>query len=204
VNNLKEIKVKKKQFTCIGHSVPKVDALGKVLGRAAYSEDMTFSGMLYGGVLGAGIPHARIKRIDTSRADAMDGVACVLTAKDIKGKKLYGIAFHDQPALADDKVRYSGIHLSGPYYIPHIKVDSYSAYTYNIIANAMRGFGVCQPAGVDKVGFQMGNCSDTVYNQVNAVKKAVGFPVGVKLTPTIAEGVPGGSGILPEPEKGRL
>lgn len=99
---------KNSKFTVIGHSVPKIDALDKVLGRAVYSEDMTFPGMLHGRVLRAGIPHARIKHIDTSRADAMDGVACVLTAKDIKGRNLYGIAFQDQPALADDKVRYVG------------------------------------------------------------------------------------------------
>ena len=103
-----EKREKDNQLAVIGHSVPKIDALDKVLGRAVYSEDMTFPGMLYGRVLRAGIPHARIKRIDTSRADAMDAVACVLTAKDIKGRNLYGIAFQDQPALADDKVRYIG------------------------------------------------------------------------------------------------
>jgi CO/xanthine dehydrogenase Mo-binding subunit len=43
-------------------------------------------------------------------------------------------------------VKKCGIHLSGPYYIPNIKVDSYSVYTNNIIASAMRGFGVCQAA----------------------------------------------------------
>jgi len=100
--------VNKNQFTVVGHSVPKVDALDKVLGRAIYSEDMTFPGMLYGRVLRAGIPHALIEEIDTSRAEAMDGVACVLTAKDIKGRNLYGIAFQDQPALAKEKVRYIG------------------------------------------------------------------------------------------------
>ena len=99
---------KDNQFAVVGHSVPKIDALNKVLGRAVYSEDMTFPGMLFGRVLRAGIPHAHIKRIDTSRAEAMDGVVTVLTAKDIKGRNLYGIAFHDQPALADDKVRYIG------------------------------------------------------------------------------------------------
>ena len=98
----------KNQFTVVGHSVPKVDALDKVLGRAIYSEDMTFPGMLYGRVSRAGIPHALIEEIDTSRAEAMDGVACVLTAKDIKGRNLYGIAFQDQPALAKEKVRYIG------------------------------------------------------------------------------------------------
>ena len=100
--------MEKEEFTCVGHSVPKVDALDKVLGRAVYSEDMTFPGMLYGKVLRAGIPHAVIEKIDTTEAQAMDGVACVLTSKDIPGKNLFGIAFQDQWALAEDKVRYIG------------------------------------------------------------------------------------------------
>lgn len=100
--------MEKEEFTCVGHSVPKVDALDKVLGRAVYSEDMKFPGMLYGKVRRAGIPHAVIKNIDTSDAQAMEGVACVLTSKDIPGKNLFGIAFQDQWALAENKVRYIG------------------------------------------------------------------------------------------------
>jgi len=100
--------VKEQKFTCIGHSVPKVDALDKVIGRAVYSEDLSFSGMLYGRVLRAGIPHAIIEEIDVSKAKAMDGVACVLTAKDIPGINRYGIAFQDQDALVEKKVRYVG------------------------------------------------------------------------------------------------
>ena len=100
--------MKEKQFTCIGHSVPKVDALDKVLGKAIYSEDLSFPDMLYGRVLRAGIPHAIIEEIDISKAKAMDGVACVLTAKDTPGINRYGIAFQDQSALAEDKVRYVG------------------------------------------------------------------------------------------------
>jgi CO/xanthine dehydrogenase Mo-binding subunit len=103
-----ENKVSENRMSVVGHSVPKIDALDKVLGRAVYSEDMTFPNMLHGRVLRAGIPHALIKKIDTSRAEAMEGVACVLTAKDIPGRNLYGIAFQDQPALAHDKVRYIG------------------------------------------------------------------------------------------------
>ena len=38
----------KEQFSCVGHSVPKVDALDKVLGRAVYSEDISFPDMLHG------------------------------------------------------------------------------------------------------------------------------------------------------------
>ncbi len=98
----------KETHTCVGHSVPKVDALDKVLGRALYSEDLSFPDMLYGRVLRAGVPHAIIEDIDTSRASTMDGVVCVLTAKDIPGRNLYGIAFQDQEALVESRVRYEG------------------------------------------------------------------------------------------------
>ena len=98
----------KETHTCVGHSVPKVDALDKVLGRALYSEDLAFPDMLYGRVLRAGVPHAIIEDIDTSRASTMDGVVCVLTAKDIPGRNLYGIAFQDQEALVESRVRYEG------------------------------------------------------------------------------------------------
>jgi len=43
-------------------------------------------------------------------------------------------------------VKKCGLHLSGPYYIPNIRVDSYSVYTNNIFGSAMRGFGVTQAA----------------------------------------------------------
>jgi CO/xanthine dehydrogenase Mo-binding subunit len=99
---------KQDHFSCIGHSVPRIDALDKVLGRAVYSEDISFPNMLYGRVLRAGIPHAIIEEIDTSKAKAMKGVMCVLTAKDIPGVNRYGIAFQDQYALAEDRVRYVG------------------------------------------------------------------------------------------------
>jgi CO/xanthine dehydrogenase Mo-binding subunit len=96
---------KVERFSCIGHSVPKIDALDKVLGRAVYAGDISFPNMLYGRVLRAGIPHALIEEIDTSKARAMKGVVCVLTAKDIPGINRYGIAFQDQEALAEDRVR---------------------------------------------------------------------------------------------------
>ena len=99
---------KVEQFSCIGHSVPRIDALDKVLGRAVYSEDLSFPGMLFGRVLRAGVPHASIEEIDTRQARAMKGVVCILTAKDVPGLNGYGIAFQDQYALAEDKVRYIG------------------------------------------------------------------------------------------------
>ena len=101
-------RIKKEQYSCVGHSVPRIDALDKVLGRAVYAEDISFPNMLYGRVLRSGVPHAIIEEIDTSEARAMKGVVCVLTAKDISGVNRYGIAYQDQYALAEDKVRYVG------------------------------------------------------------------------------------------------
>jgi len=85
-----------------------VDALDKVLGKAVYSEDISFPNMLYGRVLRAGVPHAAINKIDTAEAEAMKGVACVLTAKDIPGNNRFGLYYQDQYALAEGKVRYIG------------------------------------------------------------------------------------------------
>jgi CO/xanthine dehydrogenase Mo-binding subunit len=100
--------MEKDKYSCVGHSVPKVDAVDKVLGRAVYAEDISFPNMLFGRVLRAGVPHAIIEEIDTSDAESMNGVVCVLTAKDVPGINQYGIAFQDQKALAEDKVRYIG------------------------------------------------------------------------------------------------
>jgi CO/xanthine dehydrogenase Mo-binding subunit len=60
-----------------------------------------------------------------------------------------GIVYGDTGAyagLGPFVVKKCGIHLSGPYYIPNLKVNSYSVYTNNIMASAMRGFGVTQAA----------------------------------------------------------
>jgi CO/xanthine dehydrogenase Mo-binding subunit len=100
--------MEKDSYLCVGRSVPRVDALDKVLGRAVYSEDISFPDMLYGRVLRAGIPHALIEEIDTREALAMKGVVCVLTAKDIPGINRYGIAFQDQEAIIQEHVRYTG------------------------------------------------------------------------------------------------
>ena len=100
--------MEKDEYSCIGHPVPKVDAIDKVLGRAVYAEDISLPNMLFARVLRAGVPHAIIEEIDISEAESMNGVVCVLMAKDVPGINRYGIAFQDQKALADDRVRYIG------------------------------------------------------------------------------------------------
>lgn len=96
------------KLNCVGRSVTKVDAQSKVLGRALYAEDISFPNMLHGKVFRAGVPHAVIEELDVEAARAMEGVACVLTSKDIPGSNRYGIAFADHYALAEKKVLYPG------------------------------------------------------------------------------------------------
>jgi CO/xanthine dehydrogenase Mo-binding subunit len=43
-------------------------------------------------------------------------------------------------------VKKAGIHATGPYFVPNVSVDTYTVYTNNLIAGAMRGFGVLQIA----------------------------------------------------------
>src|ERR1044072_4998178 len=81
----------------IGERTIRPDGADKVTGRAAYAADTTMPGMIWGKVLRSPHPHARIKSIDTSAAEAFPGVKAVMTAKDIvdfpidKGPVMLGI-----------------------------------------------------------------------------------------------------------------
>ncbi|HRE27771.1 MAG TPA: molybdopterin-dependent oxidoreductase, partial [Anaerolineales bacterium] len=92
----------------IGRPFPRPDAVLKVTGKALYSDDFNFPGMLHARTLRAKYPHARILKIDTAKAKALPGVHAVLTADDIPGEKNHGLVIQDWPALAVDKVRYIG------------------------------------------------------------------------------------------------
>lgn len=67
----------------IGKSTIRPDGADKVTGRAAYAADTTMPGMIWAKVLRSPHPHARILRIDTSKAEAHPGVKAVVTAQDI-------------------------------------------------------------------------------------------------------------------------
>jgi len=97
----------------IGQRVPRLDALDKVTGRAKYTSDLKLSGMLYGTFLRSPHAHAIIKRIDTSKAEAVPGVKAVLTQAKLAGKvaklvdEAHGTTM-DFLAFADTKVKYQG------------------------------------------------------------------------------------------------
>ena len=92
----------------IGKGERRVDGLGKVTGRAKFAADYNAGHQLYGKVLRAEHPHARILRVDTAAARRLAGVEAVLTAQDIPGEKAIGIVVKNQAILASDKVRYLG------------------------------------------------------------------------------------------------
>ncbi|MDB5600117.1 MAG: aldehyde oxidoreductase [Xanthobacteraceae bacterium] len=92
----------------IGANIRRLDAPSKVSGALKYAADMTMPNMLHLQVLRSPHPHARIVSIDTSQAEAMDGVEGVITCADVPGEDGFGVFVHDQPIMARDKVRYVG------------------------------------------------------------------------------------------------
>jgi 4-hydroxybenzoyl-CoA reductase subunit alpha len=95
-------------FSIIGKPIAMVDAAEKTTGAGKYTDDLSVPGMLVGKILHSPYPHARIKRIDTSRAEKLEGVIAIAIGQDAPNP--YGIlpVGHDEHALAIDKVRYVG------------------------------------------------------------------------------------------------
>lgn len=92
----------------IGTTPDRPDGTPKVSGGFAFSSDLHHDRMLWGRTLRSPHPSARIVRLDTSKAAAMPGVVCVLTADDVPGNPNYGLEHTDQPVFAKDVVRYHG------------------------------------------------------------------------------------------------
>jgi selenium-dependent xanthine dehydrogenase len=94
----------------IGTPQMRPDAIDKVTGKAKFSDDLSFEGMLHARVLRVGVPHAFLTRINVEKARALPGVAAVLTAEDIPGEHDHGLVIFDWPALVGvgERVRYMG------------------------------------------------------------------------------------------------
>jgi len=95
-------------FSIVGTRHGRIDGLDKATGRAIYTDDIALPGMLHGKILRSPHPHARIVSIDTSRAEALEGVHAVITGRDLPVK--YGIIpwTRDEEPLCVDRVRYIG------------------------------------------------------------------------------------------------
>ncbi len=97
-----------RELRTLGRRMRKVDGLAKSTGRARYTDDLSFPGMLHGKILRSPHPHARILSVDTSAAEALPGVYGVVTGAEMPTP--YGIIVWtpDEHALALEKVRYVG------------------------------------------------------------------------------------------------
>lgn len=83
----------------VGARVPRIDVREKVLGYGKYPDDIYVEGMCYGSAVRSAYPRARVLSIDTGEAEALPGVVCVLTARDIPGSVNVGHIKKDQPTL---------------------------------------------------------------------------------------------------------
>jgi len=90
-------------YLYVGKSIPRTIETDKVTGRAVYMNDLKRPGMLYGKILYSRYAHARIKRIDVSKAKKLQGVRAVLTGHDIPDVRVGFIK--DQRVLKKDVVR---------------------------------------------------------------------------------------------------
>ena len=87
------------EYTVLGKSVPRVDALEKVTGAAQYGGDVHLPGMLHGKFIRSKHAHAKILNIDTSEAEKLPGVRAIITQDDVEsGRRVF----------ATDKVLYLG------------------------------------------------------------------------------------------------
>ncbi len=102
----------------VGKPLRRVDALGKTTGALVYAGDFSMPNMLHAKVFRSTQASARIRRLDVSRARALEGVVCVLTADDLPDAKLVTDMpgqtgqkqrkGSDAPVLAADRVRFAG------------------------------------------------------------------------------------------------
>ncbi len=92
----------------VGRPEPRLDGEEKVTGKALYTVDIELPGMAHGKILRSPYAHARLLRVDASKAEQMPGVYGVITRDDQRGLGMFGAAYKDQTIVAVDKVRYVG------------------------------------------------------------------------------------------------
>ena len=108
-------------LTTVGPATARIDAVERVTGRATYTADVRLPGMLYGRVLRSPHPHARVRHIDVSKAEALPGVKAVITherapivwgAGSVSGGRQYNDAVKEitrhRRHLFDNPVRFVG------------------------------------------------------------------------------------------------
>ena len=102
------------KFDVVGTRPIRHDGADKVTGRALYGADFSAAGLLHGKILRSPHAHARIKRIDTSRAEALPGVRAVVTGSNLPPSNGdTGLKYQRDNILAGDKALYRGHAVAG-------------------------------------------------------------------------------------------
>ena len=105
------------EYKVIGTRPIRPDGLDKVMGRAIYGADLKLPGLIWGAVLRSPHAHARIKSIDTSKAERAQGVFAVMTGADMPiaeailidtGEDLTNVKYASDKLMARDKVLFRG------------------------------------------------------------------------------------------------
>jgi CO/xanthine dehydrogenase Mo-binding subunit len=95
-------------YRVVGKPELRSDGAEKVNGTALYTVDVKLPGMAHGKILRSPYAHARLIRIEASKAAELPGVFAVITRDDQKHLRMFGAAYKDQTIVAVDKVRYAG------------------------------------------------------------------------------------------------
>ncbi|HEY2919356.1 MAG TPA: xanthine dehydrogenase family protein molybdopterin-binding subunit [Candidatus Binatia bacterium] len=99
----------KRAYRVAGTNAHRVDGVEKVTGKAIYASDIQLPGMAHARILRSPVAHAKLTKVDASKAREMPGVIATLTRDDIKiFNYKYGATYKDQSIVAVDKVRYVG------------------------------------------------------------------------------------------------
>ena len=92
------------KYSVVGKRATRPDAISRVSGEAVYAEDVYLPGMLYGAILRSPHPHARILRINTEKAEKLDGVKAVITAHNSKHPSADSVFARDEVLYAGHKI----------------------------------------------------------------------------------------------------
>ncbi|MGH7810020.1 MAG: xanthine dehydrogenase family protein molybdopterin-binding subunit, partial [Candidatus Binatia bacterium] len=96
-------------MTLVGADVTMVGGLAKVTGAVNYAPDLVLPRMLYAKAMRSPYAHAKLSRVDVSKAEKLPGVIAVVTRDDLAGLNPYfGPVVDDQPVVATDRVRHVG------------------------------------------------------------------------------------------------
>jgi 4-hydroxybenzoyl-CoA reductase subunit alpha len=97
------------KYNVLSSRAARLDAPAKATGRAIYTDDIVYPAMLFGAILHSTKAHAKLVKVDISKAEALEGVKAVITAQDVPATR-FGVspARYDEQVFASKKVLYVG------------------------------------------------------------------------------------------------